>query len=56
MIDGVNPHLLQDQFPVMNYFLELIKKRQKESANEPKFDAKIVAAALSATALGWDPL
>jgi AcrR family transcriptional regulator len=53
MIDGVDPHLLQDQFPVMKQFLELIKKKHQELGGKPKFDPKIVAAAVSATALGW---
>jgi AcrR family transcriptional regulator len=53
MIEGVDPRLLQDQFPVMQYFLELIKKKQNESDSEPKFDAGMIAATVSATALGW---
>ncbi len=53
MIDGVDPNLLQNQFSVMQHLLELIKKRQNESESEPKFDARIASAVLTATAMGW---
>lgn len=55
MIDGVDPHLIQNQFPVMQHFGELLKKRkdQTDSEAEIEFQVKIEAAVLSATALGW---
>jgi TetR/AcrR family transcriptional regulator, repressor for neighboring sulfatase len=51
MIDGINPRVIQNQFPVMQRLLELLKKRRSES--ELKFDSEMMTAILGATVLGW---
>ncbi len=53
MLDGIDPNLLQNHFAVMQRFVELVKKKQKESVTEAKSDPRIVAAAMTATAFGW---
>jgi AcrR family transcriptional regulator len=51
MIDGVDPHLLQDQFPIMERLVQLL--RVKLNQNDGPDDPRILAATLGATALGW---
>ena len=51
MIDGVNPHSIQHDFPVMQHFIALLKKRREESGKE--FDVELMSAVLGATTLGW---
>jgi AcrR family transcriptional regulator len=53
MMDGVNPHLIQNQFPVMQHILRLLRKRRENSKSESKYDAETITAILGATALGW---
>jgi len=53
MIDGVNPHAIQSQFPVMERLLELLKKRYEETDSKSRFDAEMMAAITAAAALGW---
>jgi AcrR family transcriptional regulator len=53
MIEGVSPYALQNEFPVMQRLVQLLKKRADESETEKKFSPKISAAALGAIALGW---
>lgn len=53
MIDGANPHLIQNQFPVMQRLLRLLKKRESESKSTGKFSVEFSAASLAALALGW---
>lgn len=53
MMDGVDPHLLQDQFPVMQKIVGLLKKRESKPGKEGKFEPEVVAAAMAAMALGW---
>jgi len=53
MIDGIDPNLLQNHFAVMHRFVELVKKKQKESGTETEFDPRILAATMTATAFGW---
>lgn len=51
MIDGVDPRLLQDRFPVMERLVKLLGKRlnAEPGSDEPK----LIAAALGAAAIGW---
>jgi AcrR family transcriptional regulator len=53
LMDGVSPHSIQTEFPVMRRLLELITKKfeQKNAASE--FSPEMITAVLSATALGW---
>lgn len=53
MIDGVNPYLLQNQFPVMQRIVGLLKKRQNELETEGTFEPEILASAMAAMGLGW---
>ncbi len=53
MVDGVDPHLLQSQFPVMHRLVELIKARISASEKPPAFDAEVLAAAMGGMAMGW---
>jgi TetR/AcrR family transcriptional regulator, repressor for neighboring sulfatase len=53
MIDGIDPHLLQNQFPVMQRFIELIAKKRSLTEKDYKFDTNILGAVLASTALGW---
>ncbi len=53
MIDGVNPRAIQTQFPVMERFLELLKKRSVETKSESKFAPEMMTAIIGATTLGW---
>lgn len=53
MIDGTDPHLIQNQFPVMERLLRLLKKRESESKSTGKFSVEFSAASLAALALGW---
>lgn len=53
MIDGIDPHLIQNQFPMMEQLVELLKKKQDELGGETKFDAETMAAVLGAIGLGW---
>lgn len=53
MIDGINPYLLQNQFPVMQRFIELIEEKRSKSEKVHQFDTKILGAVIASTALGW---
>ncbi len=53
MIDGVDPHLIQNEFPVMRRIVELLKKREETSGKNNRYGAEFSAAALAALALGW---
>lgn len=53
MIDGVNPRSIQNEFPVMQKLLELIKKRFDEKTSESDFTPEMITAILGAAALGW---
>lgn len=51
MIEGISPHLMQNQFPVMQRVLKLLKRRGDKSTG--KFSPEISTAALGALVLGW---
>jgi TetR/AcrR family transcriptional regulator, repressor for neighboring sulfatase len=53
MIDGVDPQLLQHQFPTMEHALALIKIRNKEFKQKIEFEPEIFTAALGGMLLGW---
>lgn len=53
MLDGVPPHAIQNEFPVMQHLLKLIKKRCEENAPENPFTPEMLTAVLAAAALGW---
>ena len=53
MIEGVNPHLLQDQFPVMQRLVKLMKKRHSQATSSNNFSPEFLTAALGALAAGW---
>ena len=53
MIDGIDPRLIQNQFPIMEQLVALLKKRQNELDEETKFDAETMATVLGAIGLGW---
>lgn len=53
MIDGVNPHTIQNKFPVMERLLALLRKRYAETRSESEFDPEVMTAFLAAAAFGW---
>ena len=53
MMDGVSPHSIQTEFPVMKRLLELITKKFDEKNAATRFSPDIITAVLSAAALGW---
>ena len=53
MVEGVNPHQMQNQFPLTQKLLELMKKRKAESESTGKYGVEFLTAALTALALGW---
>jgi TetR/AcrR family transcriptional regulator, repressor for neighboring sulfatase len=53
MIDGVDPNLLQHQFPTMEHALALIKKRNETTNQILEFEPEIFTAALGGMLLGW---
>lgn len=53
MMDGVSPHAIQTEFPVMQRLLDLIKKKFDEKNITTQFSPEITTAVLSAAALGW---
>jgi AcrR family transcriptional regulator len=53
MIAGVDPHLMQHQFPVMRRLVDLVKKKKSETENPTKYDAEILASFFSAMVMGW---
>lgn len=53
MIDGIDPRLIQNQFPIMEQLVELLKRKQNESDAETKFDPEMMAIILGAIGLGW---
>lgn len=53
MIEGLSPHQVQNQFPVIRTITQLMQKHQDESKNEKKFDPKILTGVITATSLGW---
>lgn len=53
MIDGIDPRLIQNQFPIMEQLVELLKRKQNESDTETKFDPEMMAIILGAIGLGW---
>ena len=53
MIDGVSPHLIQNQFPVMQRLVKLMKKKHEKGDGNDKFSPEFLTASLAALALGW---
>jgi hypothetical protein len=53
MIDGVNPRLMQHQFPVMRRLADLVKKKKRETENPTKYEAEILTAFFAAMVMGW---
>ncbi len=53
MMDGVSPHAIQTEFPVMKLLLDLITKKFEEKNIVTEFSPDMITAVLSATALGW---
>lgn len=53
LMDGVSPHSIQTEFPVMRLLLELITKKFEEKNAATQFSPQMITAVLSATALGW---
>ncbi|MBK7706974.1 MAG: TetR/AcrR family transcriptional regulator [Acidobacteria bacterium] len=53
MIDGVDPRLLQNMFPVMQHLVELLKKRLSESDRETRHEPEVLAFAMGGMAMGW---
>ena len=51
MIDGVDPHLLQNMFPVMHHVVKLLKKRISESGRENRHEPEELAVALGGMAM-----
>jgi TetR/AcrR family transcriptional regulator, repressor for neighboring sulfatase len=53
MVEGINPHQIQDQFPLTQKLLELMQRRESEKKSTSKFGVRFSTAALAALALGW---
>jgi TetR/AcrR family transcriptional regulator, repressor for neighboring sulfatase len=53
MIDGVDPNLLQHQFPTMEHALALIKQRNAATDQKIEFEPEVFTAALGGMLLGW---
>ena len=53
MLNGISPHLIQNQFPVMHRILSLVEKKKAELENPSKYDAKILTAFFTAAVMGW---
>ncbi|CAN5451974.1 TetR/AcrR family transcriptional regulator [soil metagenome] len=53
MIDGVDLHLVQTDYPVMRHLLKLLEKKKDEKECKAEFDPQIMAAFLASAALGW---
>ena len=55
MLDGVDPRLLQNQYPLMERITELIAKRNdaRDPEKNSKYPPEFASAALAALAMGW---
>lgn len=53
MMDGVSPHSIQTEFPVMQRLLDLIRKKFNEKQIITRFSPEMITAVMSAAALGW---
>ncbi|HNU06912.1 MAG TPA: TetR/AcrR family transcriptional regulator [Pyrinomonadaceae bacterium] len=52
MIEGIDPKLLQNQFPVMQRLVELLRERSKGGSNR-NHDPESLAMAMGGLAMGW---
>jgi TetR/AcrR family transcriptional regulator, repressor for neighboring sulfatase len=53
MLNGINPHLIQNHFPVMHRLLNLVKKQKADLENPSKYDAEVLTAFFTAAVMGW---
>lgn len=53
MIDGIDPKLIQSQFPVMRRLVELLDDRLRDREIPCNHDPKTLAMALGGLAMGW---
>lgn len=53
MIDGIDPKLLQNQFPVMQRLVELLRERSDGRTDRSSHDPEVLAMAMAGLAMGW---
>lgn len=53
MIEGIDPKLLQNQFPVMQRLVELLRERSSGRSDRGNHDPELLAMAMGGLAMGW---